>query len=267
MTSMYSKTERAQPELPPELTDRIIDFLHDEPKTLAACSLVARSWTIASRYHLFSMVVLINPERRAKFERLIQISPTMIQYIRGVFIDVDGIYSTRWISVCARFTSLQHIMMNGVVAPPWRSEAAVISRVARNITSFTLSLAIVHRDDVWPIIRTFPNLVSLAYVGAKSVPASAQPLQSSFPSHTPQISSISVTTSASWDVLEALADPPYPLISLSNLNIQYAYPGQGRGLQALAQAYGSQISRLRLQILGRSPRCTSSHPSQPPPSC
>ena len=35
MTSMYSKAERVR-ELPPELVDRIIDFLHDEPRVLAS---------------------------------------------------------------------------------------------------------------------------------------------------------------------------------------------------------------------------------------
>lgn len=39
MSSTASESERVQPELPPELIDPIIDFLYDEPKALAACSL------------------------------------------------------------------------------------------------------------------------------------------------------------------------------------------------------------------------------------
>jgi len=262
---MCSKTERAQADLPPELIDRIIDFLHDEPKILVACSLVARSWTATCRYHQFSTVALIDPDNCAKYDRLIKISPAMVQCVRSVSIDGDGTYSARWISECASFTSLQHITMRGVITPPWRSEGAAISSVAHNITSFTLNLTVVHRHDVWPIIRMFPNLVSLKYVGARSVPAS-QPLQSSFPGHTPPISTISITT-ASWGVLEDLADPPYPLIFLSTLNIRDTYPVQGRGLQALAQAYGGRISRLRLHTLARSPQCMSLGHSQPPPFC
>ncbi|KAK7681945.1 hypothetical protein QCA50_014907 [Cerrena zonata] len=39
--------------LPAELCDRIIDFVHDK-RSLSNCSLVAKSWVAAARYHLFS---------------------------------------------------------------------------------------------------------------------------------------------------------------------------------------------------------------------
>ncbi|KAJ7164184.1 hypothetical protein C8R46DRAFT_1192939 [Mycena filopes] len=43
---------------PPELADRFIDNLHDDRHTLATCALVSKTWTPASRYHLFRHVVL-----------------------------------------------------------------------------------------------------------------------------------------------------------------------------------------------------------------
>jgi hypothetical protein len=43
---------------PPELFDIIINFLHEDRKTLAACALVCRSWVPASRYHSFSKITL-----------------------------------------------------------------------------------------------------------------------------------------------------------------------------------------------------------------
>ncbi|KAJ7164186.1 hypothetical protein C8R46DRAFT_309303 [Mycena filopes] len=43
---------------PPELVDRFLDNLHDDRNTLATCALVSRTWTPASRYHLFSHIVL-----------------------------------------------------------------------------------------------------------------------------------------------------------------------------------------------------------------
>lgn len=42
--------------LPPELFDKIIDFLHDDYFALKASSLVCRSWVKSSRYHLFRHV-------------------------------------------------------------------------------------------------------------------------------------------------------------------------------------------------------------------
>ncbi|OCH85884.1 hypothetical protein OBBRIDRAFT_697877, partial [Obba rivulosa] len=41
------------PKLPPELTDRIIDFLHDDPHSLTKCSLTCRSWMSVSRYQVY----------------------------------------------------------------------------------------------------------------------------------------------------------------------------------------------------------------------
>ncbi|KAF9789288.1 hypothetical protein BJ322DRAFT_975360, partial [Thelephora terrestris] len=44
--------------LPQEITDYILDLLHDEPKTLRQCCLVSRSWTPRTRKHIFGTVRL-----------------------------------------------------------------------------------------------------------------------------------------------------------------------------------------------------------------
>ncbi|KAJ7164185.1 hypothetical protein C8R46DRAFT_309300 [Mycena filopes] len=46
--------------LPPELVDRLIDYLHDDIHALANCALVSRTWAPASRYHVFGHVVLLD---------------------------------------------------------------------------------------------------------------------------------------------------------------------------------------------------------------
>jgi len=43
---------------PVELTDMIIDFLHQDKASLAACTLVCVGWLNSSRYHLFASLVL-----------------------------------------------------------------------------------------------------------------------------------------------------------------------------------------------------------------
>ena len=42
--------------LPPELLDHIVDHLHDNPTTLKACCVVAKSWVPRARSHLFARV-------------------------------------------------------------------------------------------------------------------------------------------------------------------------------------------------------------------
>ena len=48
------KTTMSNPHLPPEILDHILDTLHDEPKTLRDCCVVAKSWIPRARKHLFA---------------------------------------------------------------------------------------------------------------------------------------------------------------------------------------------------------------------
>jgi len=258
MTSMCSETKCAQRELPPELVDRIIDFLYDEPRALAACSLAARSWTATSRYHRFSTVRLISREDWAKFDHLIEISPTMIRYMRNVTIDVTGVHSARWFPLCTSFTSLEHITMFGAIIPPWQPQALALSNVAPKITSFALDVALVSRYDFWPVIRMFPNLVSLRPVEARYGTELRLVWSSSLPCYSPPISSISVITAGEGHVLDDLCNPPYPLTSLSALDIRDVSHERRSGLQALVETYAGQITQLRLHVQTHSDRCTSS---------
>ncbi|KAI0788540.1 hypothetical protein C8Q75DRAFT_734247 [Abortiporus biennis] len=56
--------------IPSELNDYIIDFLHDDPKSLSSCSTTCRAWLPASRYHLFYRIVLTSPKIIASFREL-----------------------------------------------------------------------------------------------------------------------------------------------------------------------------------------------------
>ncbi|KAI0739389.1 hypothetical protein C8Q80DRAFT_1198411 [Daedaleopsis nitida] len=54
---------RRDPGFPNEITDVIIDYLHDDKASLLACALVCRAWLSSSRYHLFRTFKI--GERRA----------------------------------------------------------------------------------------------------------------------------------------------------------------------------------------------------------
>lgn len=73
---------------PPETLDVVIDHLHDDPASLAACGLACRSLLPSSRYHLFSDV-RFTPWNLASFLELItQSSITDIaSSVRSVAID------------------------------------------------------------------------------------------------------------------------------------------------------------------------------------
>ena len=49
------------PRLPPEISDYIVDFLHDEPEALKQCCLVSKPWVPRTRKHLFGEIALCYP--------------------------------------------------------------------------------------------------------------------------------------------------------------------------------------------------------------
>lgn len=74
----------AQPPMPPELTDLVIDFLHNDRASLKNCSLVSHQWLPAARYHLFHT---LNPMQMFHDESLLKLldsSPDIGRYVHTV---------------------------------------------------------------------------------------------------------------------------------------------------------------------------------------
>ena len=84
------------PKVPVELTDYIIDFLHKDARTLAACALVCRAWTPAARFHLFRAVVLQDHGFVSSFQRLLGTAPDLGLYVRELtvakFVTVSSVF-------------------------------------------------------------------------------------------------------------------------------------------------------------------------------
>jgi len=75
---------------PPELKDRIIDYLQENRTALATCSLVSKDWVPSSRFHLFNRIAL----RPDNVQRLVELldSPysTVSQHTRRVHVSLKG---------------------------------------------------------------------------------------------------------------------------------------------------------------------------------
>ncbi|EMD31026.1 hypothetical protein CERSUDRAFT_100751 [Gelatoporia subvermispora B] len=77
-----------RPRLPPELTDRMIDFLHDDIPTLKTCALVCRAWVPASRMYTFETVYTQKGRQLKSLPGLLQESPTLGANIKKISVDV-----------------------------------------------------------------------------------------------------------------------------------------------------------------------------------
>ncbi|KAJ6477628.1 hypothetical protein C8R45DRAFT_363595 [Mycena sanguinolenta] len=70
------------PRVPPELTDRIIDYLWDSQIDLRTCSLVCSHWLPTSRRHIFESLTV---RRDARFLALVQCPSNVVaNYTRAV---------------------------------------------------------------------------------------------------------------------------------------------------------------------------------------
>jgi hypothetical protein len=86
---MSPGTTSSLPRLPAELTDVVIDFLHDDEDGLANCSLVCKAWLPATRYHIFENLVL-DPWSIESFVDLItQPLATVAPVIHQLAIDMN----------------------------------------------------------------------------------------------------------------------------------------------------------------------------------
>lgn len=76
--------------LPPEITDQIIDYLHDDNVALRACSLTAQTFSSSAQYHLFGGVVLVltyTSARAKEFLEFLDRSPRLASVIKELSIE------------------------------------------------------------------------------------------------------------------------------------------------------------------------------------
>ena len=75
------------PGIPPELSDRVIDFLHNDWATLKACSLTCKAWLPASRFHLWNRVVLRYSADGTDYAEFLKNSPVIASCIVDLMVE------------------------------------------------------------------------------------------------------------------------------------------------------------------------------------
>ena len=78
--------------IPPELTDTIIDFLHDDVQSLLACALVSHSWLPCSRLHLFQSCTIRDPGQFEVAFRTILTTVDVSKYVLNLTIVGERIH-------------------------------------------------------------------------------------------------------------------------------------------------------------------------------
>ncbi|KAJ7443587.1 hypothetical protein B0H11DRAFT_2090783 [Mycena galericulata] len=104
-----------------ELTDHIINFLHDSPRDWPACALVSRSWVYATQAHIFRRLYLFssnrgpNERRWARFLELSAKSPDLIRHVRQLGVTTLGerrVLTETFLAICTfPFTRLDGVYL------------------------------------------------------------------------------------------------------------------------------------------------------------
>ena len=173
------------PALSPELTDHIIDFLHDDDEALQACALTHRTWLPASRFHLFNTITANGADGTR--DRLDPLSRTrVLPYIRTVKIvsivpegRISRLQDAIWLYQCIERALSEsgsssnpddsmphlptvHCFLSGPCDVGQGGIFPALSAILDNVTHLKLSsTTLSRRNGFWPFVSSFPTLHSL----------------------------------------------------------------------------------------------------------
>ena len=131
----------------PDISDLIVDHLHDEPTTLKACCTISKSWVPRARRHLFARVEFYTHQSR--FESWMKTFP-----------DPSN-------------SPAHHVrILMMVIGTPLTTAASPWIRAFHNVVSFHVDFSSTHSVSLVPFHGFSPSLRSL-HLGASFLPLSA----------------------------------------------------------------------------------------------
>ncbi|KAJ7057007.1 hypothetical protein C8F01DRAFT_1153047 [Mycena amicta] len=143
-----------EPRIPSEISDMIIDHLHDDVSALRQCALVCKEWLPAARLHIFSVVHLSLYSIDQMLQVVFYPGSPIPQYIRDLYI-IDGQgreADPKWVTrklplvplssmTCISSLSLEQVDISNLSSAAMAALRGVTARVAR------LELTYVHFKD------------------------------------------------------------------------------------------------------------------------
>ena len=239
--------------VPHELIDQIIDHLCDDPKSLNACALTARSWVPSARYHRFRSIRFHSAKKIDSFHQLSQDAPGILPYYQeAVICDNSGYVPVSILEAaadaCLTLPNLERIKFNNRICASTPRVVTILSPIVTKITSLNLSGTLFSSsNDFWPLVCSFPNLNTVQACG---VTFGSMEVTAFLPTNTyePPITTFAVSTSRQGFIIDHLINSPFPLRFLRNLEILYIDPNQTT-LIPLAESVQGTVKQLRFSAV------------------
>ncbi|KAF9647259.1 hypothetical protein BDM02DRAFT_3188167 [Thelephora ganbajun] len=255
------------PALAAELTDHIIDFLHNDKKALNACALTHPAWLAASRFHLFNTITVDGDggiKDRVETLGLPSGALWVLSYVRTV--KIMSMFSEQRVSRLEDAVSIYQSIQRGLSGSSDGSTPHLptiylcvgrycilgedgilpaLSQVSNKVTHLEFSSPILsNRNDFWPFVSSFPNLRSLEVIdlafhhhGDDRLPP--QPGLESLP-----LSKIRIDTMSMGFIIDSVLAYANVLTSLEEFGILYEDVRQ-TALATLAEAIQANVKVLR----------------------
>ncbi|KAI0633267.1 hypothetical protein C8Q77DRAFT_1114016 [Trametes polyzona] len=123
------------PDLPPEIIDRVLDYLHKDHRTLAACALAGRVMVQTTRYHRFRELQL-SPKHIPTLIALVDASPEFAHVVSSVWVRFAAWTDPK--SQLAFLSRLPALRGFGMITPPYqRVSVEHLATVASHVPALT----------------------------------------------------------------------------------------------------------------------------------
>lgn len=233
---MYHSNPTSKTIFPAELVDSVIDYNHDDPKTLINCSLVNKQWIPSSRFHLFSKVKISHTDAREFIQLLTSPYCTFLAVLSGLDVHfVPG--SQRWFNEFSQRlfvldkTTIISLGISGSRNTPIRDEARLaLSMFSDQVKDLSFGPVLFHKfADFAALICAFHTLESLSCVAAFQDAEPPQGLSFAGPIRSLTLSAPSIKLVLEF-LLQESTLPTVTSLSLSHLTVE-DYPAFSRYLQ------------------------------------
>ena len=170
--------------LPPEIFDLIVEHLCEERTTLKVCCVVAKSWVLRARRHLFARVEFANESSVESWMKAFPDPPNSPAHhtrdlsIRGTpGVTVATAISRPWFRA---FSNIVHLTVETNIWDDSQTSLVPLHALSPTLKSFSLVHGSIPSSEVFNFIYSFPSLedLSLVSIGGGEVDASTLPLTS-----------------------------------------------------------------------------------------
>ena len=146
--------------MPPELTDRIVDFLHDDQATLQCCSLTCRSWLATVRYHLYYAISLENIRLSRAFASLLNRAPSLGRYVREMNLAMSEELQRSDVlpSIVIHLGHVRRLALSGDI---FKVDKEIFERFGP-VQELALALSSCKISDVAALFLAFPGISDLS---------------------------------------------------------------------------------------------------------